>query len=48
MAVLVQKYGGTSVANAEKIRRACQRVINAVKGRLSGRCGRIGKRSSDR
>lgn len=31
MAVLVQKYGGTSVANAEKIRRACQRVINAAK-----------------
>jgi aspartate kinase len=27
----VQKFGGTSVANAEKIRRAAQRVINAVK-----------------
>jgi len=31
MAIIVQKFGGTSVANAEKIRRACQRVINAVK-----------------
>jgi aspartate kinase len=29
--ILVQKFGGTSVANAEKIRRACQRVIKAVK-----------------
>ncbi len=31
MAILVQKYGGTSVANAERIRRAAQRVISAVK-----------------
>ena len=31
MAVLVQKFGGTSIANAEKIRRACLRVITAVK-----------------
>ncbi|MFA5784872.1 MAG: aspartate kinase, partial [Phycisphaerae bacterium] len=31
MKILVQKFGGTSVANAEKIRRAAQRVINAVK-----------------
>jgi aspartate kinase len=30
MAIVVQKYGGTSVANAEKIRRAAQRVINAL------------------
>jgi aspartate kinase len=28
--ILVQKYGGTSVANAEKIRRAAKRVIRAV------------------
>lgn len=27
MAVIVQKFGGTSVANAEKIRRAAQRII---------------------
>jgi aspartate kinase len=31
MAVIVQKFGGTSVADAEKIRRAAQRVIKAVK-----------------
>ncbi len=31
MAILVQKFGGTSVANAEKIRRASKRVIDAVK-----------------
>jgi aspartate kinase len=31
MAILVQKFGGSSVADAEKIRRAAKRVINAVK-----------------
>jgi aspartate kinase len=31
MAIIVQKFGGTSVADAEKIRRACGRVIKAVK-----------------
>ena len=31
MAILVQKFGGTSVADAAKMRRAAQRVINAVK-----------------
>ena len=31
MAIIVQKFGGTSVADAEKIRRAAQRVIKAVK-----------------
>lgn len=31
MAIIVQKFGGTSVANAEKIRNAAQRVIKAVK-----------------
>jgi aspartate kinase len=31
MAIIVQKFGGTSVADAEKIRRAVQRVIKAVK-----------------
>ncbi|HEX42783.1 MAG TPA: aspartate kinase, partial [Phycisphaerales bacterium] len=31
MAIVVQKYGGTSVANAAKIRRAAERVIKAVK-----------------
>ncbi len=31
MAIVVQKYGGTSVADAEKIRRAALRVINALK-----------------
>jgi aspartate kinase len=31
MAIIVQKYGGTSVADAEKIRRAAGRVIKAVK-----------------
>ena len=30
MAIIVQKFGGTSVANADKIRRACQRVIDKV------------------
>ncbi|MDD5064330.1 MAG: aspartate kinase [Phycisphaerae bacterium] len=35
MAILVQKFGGTSVANAEKIRRAAKRVINAVKNGYS-------------
>jgi aspartate kinase len=35
MAILVQKFGGTSVADAEKIRRATQRVINAVKNGYS-------------
>ena len=31
MAIIVQKFGGTSVADAEKIRRAAERVIRAVK-----------------
>jgi aspartate kinase len=31
MAIVVQKFGGTSVANAEKIKRAAQRVIQRVK-----------------
>jgi aspartate kinase len=31
MAIIVQKFGGTSVANAEKIRRAAGRVIDTVK-----------------
>jgi len=31
MPILVQKFGGTSVANAEKIRNAAQRTIDAVK-----------------
>jgi len=31
MPIIVQKFGGTSVADAAKIRRAAQRVINAVK-----------------
>lgn len=30
MPIIVQKFGGTSVADAPKIRRAAQRVINAV------------------
>ena len=30
MAIIVQKFGGTSVADAEKIRRAAKRVISAV------------------
>ncbi len=30
MGITVQKFGGTSVANAEKIRRAAERVIRAV------------------
>ncbi len=30
MAIIVQKFGGTSVANAEKIRRAAERVIKKV------------------
>ena len=31
MAIIVQKFGGTSIADAEKIRRAAARVIKAVK-----------------
>ncbi|MEA3227058.1 MAG: aspartate kinase [Planctomycetota bacterium] len=31
MKIIVQKFGGTSVADAEKIRRAAKRVITAVK-----------------
>ena len=31
MSIVVQKFGGTSVADAEKIRRAAQRAIDAVK-----------------
>jgi aspartate kinase len=31
MPIIIQKYGGTSVANAEKIKRAAQRVIKAVR-----------------
>jgi len=31
MAIIVQKFGGTSVADAEKIHRAAERVINTVK-----------------
>lgn len=31
MAIIVQKFGGTSVADAKKIRRAAERVIKAVK-----------------
>jgi aspartate kinase len=31
MPIIVQKFGGTSVADAAKIRRAAERVINAVK-----------------
>jgi aspartate kinase len=31
MAIIVQKFGGTSVANAEKIRRAAERVLKTVK-----------------
>ncbi|MHC4215532.1 MAG: amino acid kinase family protein, partial [Planctomycetota bacterium] len=31
MAIIVQKYGGTSVADANKIRRAAKRVIDTVK-----------------
>ena len=31
MAIIVKKFGGTSVADAEKIRRAAERVIKAVK-----------------
>jgi aspartate kinase len=35
MTILVQKFGGTSVADAEKIRRAAKRVIKAVKSGYS-------------
>ena len=31
MPILVQKFGGTSVANAEKIRLAAQKAIDATK-----------------
>jgi aspartate kinase len=31
MAIIVQKFGGTSVANAEKIKRAAQKVIKHIK-----------------
>ena len=32
MALIVQKYGGTSVANLEKIRNVAERVIRAKEG----------------
>ena len=35
MAIIVQKFGGTSVADAEKIRRAAKRVIKAVENGFS-------------
>jgi len=35
MAIIVQKFGGTSVADAEKIRRAARRVIKAVENGYS-------------
>jgi len=35
MAIIVQKFGGTSLADAEKIRRAAERVIKAVKSGFS-------------
>ena len=35
MAIIVQKFGGTSVADAEKIRQAAKRVIRAVKNGFS-------------
>ncbi len=35
MAIIVQKFGGTSLADAEKIRRAAERVIEAVKSGFS-------------
>ena len=35
MAIIVQKFGGTSLADAEKIRRAAERVIKAVKSGYS-------------
>jgi aspartate kinase len=35
MAIIVQKFGGTSLADAEKIRRAASRVIKAVKAGFS-------------
>ena len=31
MPIIVQKFGGTSISDAEKIRRAAERVIKAVK-----------------
>ena len=35
MAIIVQKFGGTSVADAEKIRRAAKRVIKAIENGFS-------------
>ncbi|MBA7613252.1 Aspartate kinase [subsurface metagenome] len=35
MAIIVQKFGGTSVADAQKIRRAAKRVIKAVENGLA-------------
>jgi aspartate kinase len=35
MAIIVQKFGGTSVADAEKIRRAARRVIETIKNGYS-------------
>jgi len=35
MAIIVQKFGGTSVADAQKIRRAAKRVIKAVEDGLA-------------
>ncbi|MCK5472883.1 MAG: aspartate kinase, partial [Planctomycetes bacterium] len=35
MPIIVQKFGGTSVADAKKIRKAADRVIKAIKNGFS-------------
>ena len=48
MALVVQKYGGTSVGNAERIKRVARRVVAGGGGRQRGLRGRLGDGRHDR
>ena len=39
MALIVQKYGGTSVGSAERIQAVAQRICKTVKARQGKYCG---------
>ena len=45
---IVMKFGGTSVANPEKIARAAKRVITGSPTRETSRCHRFGDGKNDR
>ena len=42
MGLVVQKYGGSSVADAEGIKRVAKRIVDTTQGRPRGRRGRVG------